>query len=526
MDFTYENQGTNTFLVYQISKEDSIDSMTLGMLTNNKIPGLASVVFTQADAAKYLKYNVSARVSAKQFFSGAVNKKRLIGVFSGIIDAMLSAEDYMIEPSSILLDMEYIFADVTTCEAVLICLPIVRKEESVDLAMFFKKIMFSTQFDQTENCDHVVKIINYLNSAPTLSLVNFRALLKSLMEPPKKQPEKKPEPARQPKPQTGSATVLSQGQRPTAPPQTVTKPPVPTPSQPPIQPKTVPPVKQETPVIPVKPKEPPVQETAEPEEKMSFLYLMRHYSKENAELYKKQKDTGKGQPKAADDKKSKKEKKPSKADKNTTQRQKFEVPGAAPATGFAVPGQTPTAASFAVPGQAAAQPASQETLTPKTGKPEPVKQPSVQPTQINLPNMPTSSVPSTGGRASFGETTVLNMGSSTKGETVVLNATNAVAQVRPYLIRKKNNEKILIDKPVYRIGKERSYVDYFIGDNAAISRSHANIVTRDGEYFIVDTNSKNHTYVEGEMLQSNMEMPVHNGSQIRMANEDFEFKLG
>ena len=68
-------------------------------------------------------------------------------------------------------------------------------------------------------------------------------------------------------------------------------------------------------------------------------------------------------------------------------------------------------------------------------------------------------------------------------------------------------------------------MDYFIGDNTAISRSHANIVSRDGEYFVVDTNSTNHTYVNGGMIQSNVETKLSHGSKIRLANEDFEFKL-
>lgn len=93
----------------------------------------------------------------------------------------------------------------------------------------------------------------------------------------------------------------------------------------------------------------------------------------------------------------------------------------------------------------------------------------------------------------FGETTVLG-GGTTIGETTVLDAGAQKVQIHPHLIRAKNNERIDINKPVFRIGKERSYVDYFIGDNTAVSRSHANIISREGEYFIVDTNSTNHTY--------------------------------
>ena len=89
----------------------------------------------------------------------------------------------------------------------------------------------------------------------------------------------------------------------------------------------------------------------------------------------------------------------------------------------------------------------------------------------------------------------------------------------------KNNEKIRLNKPVFRIGKEKSYVDYFIGDNSAISRSHADIVTRDGQYYVVDINSTNHTYVNGGMIQSNVEVRIDHGTKLRFANEEFEFKL-
>ena len=125
--FTYENNGINTYLVYEISKDENVDSMGLGMITNNKIPGLAQTIFTQKDTDKFIKYNVSSRIDLQSFFSGPVNKKRMIGVFKGIVNAFLSAEEYMLDNSSIVLDVEYIFVDVSTCEVSMISLPIINK---------------------------------------------------------------------------------------------------------------------------------------------------------------------------------------------------------------------------------------------------------------------------------------------------------------------------------------------------------------------------------------------------------------
>lgn len=501
-NFTFENQGTTTYLVYSIGQNDCLDTMSLGMLTNNKIAGLAATMFTQMDSTKYIKYNVSSKISVKQFFSGAVNKKRLLGVFSGIVNAMLSAEDYMIDVNTILLDKEYIFADVSTCETVLVCLPIVNSEtEAVDLGMFFKNIMFSTQFDQTENCDHVAKIINYLNSAPVFSLSDFKTVVESIKNETSVSPVVKVQSTSQQKPVV-QAPINNVAQ----PPVIQTQPKAPAPAQKklpevqPVQQKVIP---QQPPVQ--SPAVPQVNQNAADEKKISMFGLLMHYNKENAELYKAQKAAKKGQP------------------ATVQQVPPTPVPQKQTPANFAVPGAPTPNTGFAVPGQPSPAPAVQQKVQPNIQQQAPVKQP-VTVGAAPVQNVPQQPVMPQGQPMNFGETTVLGGGNI--GETTVLNAGQQQQQAAiPQLLRTKNNEKILLDKPVFRIGKERSYVDYFISDNTAISRSHANLVSRDGKYYVVDTNSTNHTYLNGQMLQSNTETEIEHGTKIRLANEEFEFRL-
>ena len=551
MQLFYENQGNNTYLTYRLGNDDELDTMSLGMLTNNRIPGLAATLFTQIDTEKFVKYNVSAKVSVKQFFSGPVNKKRLVGVFSGIADAMLSAEEYMIDPATILLDMEYIFTDVSTCETVLICLPIYEEgKAAVSMDAFFKNIMFSTQFDQTENCDHIARIINYLNSTPVFSLVDFKALLDELkngsapaapvyqqpvatapqpvVAPPK--PVAPPQPAApvahpvapQPVQQRPAAhqPAVRPVQQPVAPQPPVQQRPVP---QPPVQRPAAHQPAQPGFAVPGKPAAPaaPAAPVANGGKEISFMYLMQHYNKENAAAYKAQQAAKKG--------------KSAPAAPAAPQPARPAAP--APQPGFAVPGQN-------LPGRAPGVPVPPAAPVPPVQRPvPPVQQPVAQPVQRPVPPQPVQPkpvvpvqqhvqpaapqpvpAPQPGFAMNFGETTVL--GGGNVGETTVLGAAPvAEVAVKPYLIRAKNNERITLDKPVFRIGKEKSYVDYFIGDNTAISRSHANIIAKDGEYYVVDTNSTNHTYVNGGMIQSNVETRITHDTRIRLANEEFTFKL-
>lgn len=100
------------------------------------------------------------------------------------------------------------------------------------------------------------------------------------------------------------------------------------------------------------------------------------------------------------------------------------------------------------------------------------------------------------------------------------------ANVRfPTLYRVLTNETILINKPVYRIGKEKSYVDYFVTNNIAVSRSHADIITRGNRCFVKDLNSKNHTYINDKELPIMFEVEIHDGDKLILGNEEFVFSL-
>ncbi|MBU8918185.1 FHA domain-containing protein [Bacillus sp. FJAT-29953] len=123
----------------------------------------------------------------------------------------------------------------------------------------------------------------------------------------------------------------------------------------------------------------------------------------------------------------------------------------------------------------------------------------------------------------FSGTTVL--GVEDVGGTTVLEADVYEEPRFPYLVREKTQEEISVDKPAFRIGKERSYCDYFVSNNNAISRSHADIITRGGRYYIIDNNSTNKTYVDGRVIPVMKEIEIFSGTKLRLANEDFTFYI-
>lgn len=93
------------------------------------------------------------------------------------------------------------------------------------------------------------------------------------------------------------------------------------------------------------------------------------------------------------------------------------------------------------------------------------------------------------------------------------------------LTRKRTGETIRVDRDVFRLGSSSTAVDYRITGNPAISRTHADLISRSGKFYIYDTNSTNGSFLRGQRLPSMQETELTDGDIIRLANEDFDFQI-
>lgn len=139
--------------------------------------------------------------------------------------------------------------------------------------------------------------------------------------------------------------------------------------------------------------------------------------------------------------------------------------------------------------------------------------------QAPTPPTPPRPMPVAGEGA--GETSVLNVGAGA-GETSVLSASNQTPAV---LTRVKTGERIDIVRQTFKLGKERSKVDYCITNNNSVSRVHAVISYSNGEYFITDMNSTNNTFVNGQIIRANTEVKLNSEDKIKLADEEFQIRF-
>lgn len=494
MNFTFETLGSSNFLVYELRPDDQLDTMSLGMLTNNSIHGLAEAVFTQMDDQKFIKYNITSKLTAATVFSSPMSKKRLLTILGSIVDGLLKAEDYMLDQGSILLDAERIFIDGATGEAVLICLPVLQDTKQPELGAFFKEVVFNwTKFEQAGDFGFMAELLNYFNSVPVLSLMDFKVLVDRLANTRDSQPRSYDNYRGRAEQTVDNNTLPSSGSG--QDPRSSHRPPVDNGrasggrkaaqvrhDQAPISP--APEEKKEENKLQFGKKGPNygTNAPAEDEKKMSMWYLLNHFSKENLELYKAQKDA----PKDAG------------SDPEPVKKARKKDEPVSGGRGFSIPGDPPP--EFDVPGEKEKPAAAEKPAAP------------VLPPMTPPQTPPEREVVRFGGGDDSDLTVV--------GDLTVINPT-----VGPCLVRSETGEVIELNKPHFRIGRERRSVDYVITGNPSISKKHVEVRFQAGQFQVCDEESTNHTFVNGKRIPKKTWVSIKTGDILKLSNEEFECKL-
>lgn len=84
--------------------------------------------------------------------------------------------------------------------------------------------------------------------------------------------------------------------------------------------------------------------------------------------------------------------------------------------------------------------------------------------------------------------------------------------------------KILINHTPFNVGKDRKLNDYVIDSNI-VSRQHAQIFKIGDEYYLIDFDSKNGTFLNEKQIKSGEKFQIYNQDKIRFADKEVVFIL-
>lgn len=435
MEFYKKVISGTTYLSCDISS-DTIDEVSLGMLSNNKITGLLPLNLFEEDEKLSLNYNISSKLSLDEYLGGLVEKGKLIKTLIGIIDAILLAKEYMLEYKQFVPEMSRIYVEAESGELNLLFLPIEEYDNNYEISRFIKDVLFSIQFDLKTETNYVAEINNYLASATNLYLEDLKKFLENINRRDGVFTNK----------QINSTKIVENNIN--------------------VSKVSIPNV---APILDTANTNTKEQKAIKEPEKISAVENL-NIAKPTVVAKKSFLIPGSEKPVQISDTK--------KETKKESKKGLFSLFG--------------------------------KKKEKEESKDNKIKQ-DIQERDV-MPYVPES----------MGETTVLS--ASSFDETTVLSSSSFVT-LRGVLTRKSNGEVRYIEKFFFTLGKDKTNVDYFIDSNSTISRNHANIVCENNEYFIIDNNSLNHTYINGSQLIPNQKTKLNDGDTIVLANEVFTFNI-
>lgn len=118
--------------------------------------------------------------------------------------------------------------------------------------------------------------------------------------------------------------------------------------------------------------------------------------------------------------------------------------------------------------------------------------------------------------------TVYQQNSYTERETTMLSMEQAQKQAasqmppRGVLYFVQTQQSVTVDKDEFRIGKNAGMSDYVITNNSSVSRQHAVIQRRNGQFFVTDLGSTNGTFVNEKRISGTVQL--QDGDNIRYAD--------
>jgi pSer/pThr/pTyr-binding forkhead associated (FHA) protein len=88
-----------------------------------------------------------------------------------------------------------------------------------------------------------------------------------------------------------------------------------------------------------------------------------------------------------------------------------------------------------------------------------------------------------------------------------------------------NYQSIPITDFPFFIGKLKKNVDYCLKEDV-VSRYHAKLLKEGDRYFLMDMNSTNGTYINGEALKTYEKKEIKQGDEISFANIKYRLEMG
>lgn len=492
-DFSYNNQGSAVSLVLKLGRDDQIDNLSMGMMMNNNIPGFLSVSRRYIDNDVYLYYDVSSLAPLTSAYYALCQDKYLIHFLLSFCRTVKECGEYLLDSKKLCLIADYVFVHRATGEFRAVFIPVETVEEGVTPYEFVREIVAKIG-ENTMNDSVVMPVLYRLVIAESMfSVDNLERQLTDLQTSGKLRADTRANTSADRVQDVGTSVKeesFYEQKQPSA-----------------YTPTPKPVVSPEPEPIPV----PETETSSDAKEEgglMKILGGLMGSSKGTAEPAKKEKNAS---GLSLGGLMSKKKAEP--ADNAFS----FDNPFAGPSADAPVNEK---------PVEEVPAPKKERggisMINPFGGSSANHNQKTVEKQQKPAEKTPAASgydSASTGG----GYTLSLDGGDSGAPLATSLMMDDAGEERRIALVRRANGQRTVVTHNNFHIGRGQNLVDLYVDSKTMyIGTDHAYIMLQGSEYFVVDNNSRNHTWLNGKQLECSRPYAIHPGDILRLADEYFD----
>ncbi|MGN0437202.1 MAG: FHA domain-containing protein [Lachnospiraceae bacterium] len=537
VSFRLRNFDKEQFLTYNIDNEAELDEDVLNFLEDEEPEGIVPVIFDDSEEDyDTFSYDITDKIHLVELSNQEINAEMVLMVMRGLVISLTNMAEYRIPLSYLVLHRNYIYID-SDYKVEFICIPLEDMTEEVDITGFLRGFLSNIRFDTSENGDYVAKLLSYINNPTAFKLHNLLELIEELMDDygieipddngtgiyvdyqevtePVEADEESVEADEEPvedveesvedetEEVSGETSILSADEYEDALEKEADSDLDDTDLEKSLSEED----KLEEDAL----KDGVAQETIDEAKELIDKIKQQVLEEKKYEQTSETDEEAEGSEEAEETAEESVEEEDS-----VSQEEEKEV------TGIVLPDEL---------GEFLAEKELEDNVTKKTGKDEPgikmKKNIKVNRASIVNTNKEEQAAAAAQEAATAEEEEEVSgsIFSQSIGSTGILRGAGAVPKANPYLVRVNTNERIMITKQSFKIGKASMGVDYTVKGNGAVSRVHAVITNKDDVYYIKDNKSTNHTYVNGKVVEEGEEALLTHDSKIMLGDEEFVFKL-
>ncbi|MGN0495772.1 MAG: FHA domain-containing protein [Lachnospiraceae bacterium] len=528
VSFRVRNFDKEQFLTYNIDNEADLDDDVLDFIEDEEPSGIVPIIFDdEEEDYDTFSYDVTDKIQLTELSNQEINAEMVLMVMRGIVVSLSNMAEYRIPLSYLVLHRNYIYID-SDYKVEFICIPLEDMQEDVDICSFLRGFLSGLRFDPADNGDYVAKLFTYINNPAIFTLHNLLALVEELMEDygieipddnetgiyvdyqEVEEPEvEDSESLEELEAAVGETSLLREEEEENVIHDIDDVEPLPDVSDESLDDAVV---TEDAKEIIDKIKQQVMEEKAVTEDVIS-----EDETEEPEDVVSEEETEGPDEVVSGEEAEEPDEAMSEEEPEKVVEKKK---------TSFKT--KEPTVTGVVIHDELDDYLAEKEEEEKKRHKEESgikmKKAIKVNRASIVKNNQEEQKTQEEAESSSEEEISGSILSQSI-GATGVLNSASAVPKANPYLIRVNTDDRIMITKQTFKIGKASMGVDYTVQGNGAVSRVHAIITSKDGVYYIKDNKSTNHTYVNGKILDEGDEELLTHDSKIMLGNEEFIFKL-